>query len=59
MRDFSSSCSTDIKVNGENKIQDILQWIFFKKSQIIFLLKSNLIASHNENKKYCNSYSCF
>ena len=32
MRDFSSSWSTDIKVNGENKIQNTLQWIFFKKS---------------------------
>ncbi len=39
MRDFASSCNTSIKVNGENKIQDTLQWLLFHKSPQNFSAK--------------------
>ena len=31
MKDFSPSCNTLIKVNGENKIQDTFKWILFNE----------------------------
>lgn len=39
MNDFSSACNTNIKVEGENKIQDIFKWIIFGKASNKFSAK--------------------
>ena len=43
MRDFSSTCNTIIKVNGDSKIKDTLKWLLFHKSPENFSskIKSN------------------